>query len=223
MARHITLPSTAFNDVKSLLRLDEDKLRALGDLFSTSASIAPHAADFMREVTERLDIDTPTAESVVLVCQFLLTVVEEGNRPQDILNDVHEFVTQHASADQEDIISAFDRKRKVLEFLLTPKPARSKALKLQYLAHGLYPTVDSFRTVCELRPVFERPKEQETIVGYVPMIILEVKSSDTEGDGQTVFLHLTSNKLKSLKETIARTEEKLAAIQARFGNELLAE
>jgi hypothetical protein len=221
--RRLTLPSAAFQDVQSLLRLDEEKLRTLADLFGTSASINPHTPDFIRKVTERLQLDTPTVESIVLVCQFLLTVVEQGNPPQDILNDVREFVAQHASADEEDIVSALDRNRIFLESLLTPKPARSKALKVQYLAHGLHPTVDSFRTVCELRPVFECPEEQETIVGYVPTIILEVKASDMEGDEQRFLLHLTPDKLKSLKETVARTEEKLAAIRARFGKELLGE
>lgn len=219
VARHLILPKSAFKDVKSLIRLEEENLRALGDLFGTAASLTPHSPEFIRQVAERLGLDTPTAESIILVCQFLLTVVEEGNPPPEILNDVREFLAQFASPEEKDVVSALDQKRQVLESLLTPKPERSRALKIQYLARGPHPTVDSFRTVCELRPVFEGPDGRETIVGYVPTILLEVKLSDTEG--KAVLLQLTPETLTSLKEVVKRTEEKLDVIRARFDKELV--
>jgi hypothetical protein len=220
---HLILPKSAFKDVKSLLRLEEDKLRVLGELFGTSASIAPRSPEFIREVSERLHLETPTVESIILVCQFLLTVVEEGNPPQEILNDVREFIAQYASPEERDILPAMDHKRKVLESLLTPKPERSRALKVAYLANGPHPTVDSFRTVCELRPVFECPQGRESIVGLVPTILMEVKLSDMDGEGRKVLLQLTPGSLKSLSEVVKRTQEKLDVIRARFGEELLGE
>jgi hypothetical protein len=124
--RRLTLPGSAFQDVQSLLRLDEEKLRTLADLLGTSASTTPHTPDFIRKATERLHLDTPTVESIVLAYQFLRTVVEEGNPPRDILNDVRELVAQHAPADGEGIVSALDRNRNFLESLLTPKPAKAQ-------------------------------------------------------------------------------------------------
>lgn len=223
MPRHLILPKTAFEDVKSLLRLEEDQLRILGDLFGTSASIAPRSPDFIGRVAERLRLDIPATESIVLVCQFLLTVVEEGNPPEEILNDVREFVTQNADPQEQDVSAWLDRKRQALESLLTPKPERSRALKVQYLAQGPHPVGDSFRTVCELRPVFERLEDRETIVGYVPVILLAVQLSDTLGEERTIHFQLTPESLKALEEVLKRTKEKLAAIEAKFDNELLGE
>ncbi|HKW86291.1 MAG TPA: hypothetical protein VJM82_04400 [Nitrospiraceae bacterium] len=223
MARHLALPKSAFEDVKSVIRLDADKLRALADFFGTAASIRPSSPDFVRNVAERLDLDMPTAESIVLVCQFLLTVVEEGNPSQEILNDVREFVAQHASAEDENLVAAMDANRKVLEYLLTPKPARSRALKVRYLSHGLHPAATAFRTVCELRPVFEAPDGKDAIVGYVPTILLEVKLSDLEGDDRTMVVQLSPSTMNSLKEAVKRAETKLAVIQTKFGTELLGE
>jgi hypothetical protein len=217
----LILPKTAFKDVKSFLRLEEGKLRALEELFGTPASIATRRPEFIREVAKQLHLDIPTTDSVVLVCQFLLTVVEEGNPPEEILNDLREFVAQHASPEEKDVVAAPEQKRQALISLLTPKPGRTRALKVEYLAHGPHPTVDSFRTVCELRPVFECPEGRQTIVGYVPTILLEVKVSDMEGQGKTVLLYLTAEMLKSLKEVVTRTEEKLEAIRAKFDKELL--
>jgi hypothetical protein len=223
MPRHLILPKSAFKDVKSLLRLEGGKLRALDELFATSASISPSRPEFTRLVSDRLRVDAPTAESVILVCQFLLTVVEEGHPPAEILNDVQEFVVQHASPEEKDVVAAIDQKRSLLESLLTPKPERSKALKVEYLSHGPHPTVDSFRTVCELRPVFDCPEGRETIVGYVPTILMEVKLSVTAGDSRTVLLQLTPAGLKSLGRVVKRTQDKLDSIRARFGDELLSE
>jgi hypothetical protein len=217
----LILPKTAFKDVRSFLRLEEEKLRVLDELFGTPASIAPRSPEFIREVAKRLRLDISTTEAVVLVCQFLLTVAEEGNPPEGILNDLREFVAQHASPEEKDVVAAPDQKRQALVSLLTPKPERTRALKVEYLAHGPHPTVDSFRTVCELRPVFECPEGRETIVGYVPTVLLEVKVSDIEGQGKTVLLYLTTEMLKSLQEVVRRTEEKLEAIRAKFDKELL--
>jgi hypothetical protein len=221
--RHLILPKSAFKDVKTLLRLEEEKVRTLGELFGTPASISPRSPDFIREVSERLRLDAPTVESIILVCQFLLTVVEEGNPPQEILNDVREFVAQYATAEERDVVAALDAKRMVLESLLTPKPERTRALKIRYLAYGLHPTADSFRTVCELRPVFECPQGRETIVGYVPAILLEVKVSETEDEGRRIVLQLTPEMLKTLRGVIERTEEKLGALRTKLGAELLGE
>jgi len=217
----LILPKTAFKDVKAFLRLEEEKLRILEEIFGTPASIAPRKPEFIREAGRRLRLDVPTTESVILVCQFLLSVVEEGNPPEGILNDLREFVAQHASPEEKDVVAAPEQKRQALLSLLTPKPERTRALKVEYLAHGPHPTVDSFRSVCDLRPVFERLEGGETIVGYVPTILLEVKVSDIDGQGETVLLYLTTEMLKSLKEVIQRTEEKLEAIRVRFDKELL--
>lgn len=217
----LILPKAASTDVKAFLRLEDEKLQALAELFSTAASISPHRPEFIRDVAKRLRLDHPTAESVVLVCQFLLSCVEGGSRPDDILNDLQEFVTQHAGAEVDDLARAITTKRAAFVSLLTPKAERTRALKVEYLAHGPHPTVDSLRTICELRPVFERREEQEIIVGYVPTILLEVKVSDREGQGRTVLLYLTSETLKDLKEVVKRTEEKLNVIRGTFEKELL--
>lgn len=118
----LILPKTAFKDVKAFLLLEEENLRALDELFGSSASIAPRRPEFIREVAKRLRLDIATTESVVLVCQFLLTVAEEGNSPDGILNDLREFVAQHASPEEKDLVAAPDEKRQALVSLLTPKP-----------------------------------------------------------------------------------------------------
>lgn len=220
MAKHLILPKSAFKDVRSLLRLDASQLRALEELFATPECISPTSPAFVQKVSERLRLDATSAESVSLVCQFLLTVVEEGHPAAEVLDDVREFVAQNA-AEEKEIVSSLDSKRKILESLLTPTLERSRALKVRSLS-DLHPSADSFRTVCELRPVFDRGEDGEQIIGYVPAIVLEAWRSDEERDDR-VLLHLSPGALKELGQVIKRAEEKLEAIRRKFGDELLGE
>lgn len=121
------------------------------------------------------------------------------------------------------LLVTFDAKRSVLEPLLSPKPARVKARKVRYLTYGVEPTVDSFRTICELRPVFERQEGKETIVGYASVVVLEVELSDAKGEEQTVRLHFPPAMLKRLRDVVKRTEKKLEAIEAKLGPEFLGD
>lgn len=220
--KHLILPKSAFKDVRSLLRLDEEKLHVLGDLFATSDSISATSTDFIQKVAQRLGLDAAAVHSAVIVCQFLLTVVEDDHPPKEVLDDVREFVALNAPPEDAAAVTELEAKRATLESLLTPKPERSKALKVRYLGREVYPTVESFRTVCELRPVFERKGgENEEIVGYVPVVLLEANTSSP--DENKIVLHLTPRLLKSLGEIVQRAEGKLAAIRRKFGDELLGD
>src|SRR5206468_960356 len=115
-----------------------------------------------------------------------------------------------------------DSKRKLLEALLTPAPERSRAQKIHYLAE-VHPIATSFRTVCDLRPVFESIEGREEITGYLPAILLEAKQITAEGEESQVILHLSPASLKQLGEAIERAEKKLAAIRRKHGDELLGE
>jgi hypothetical protein len=215
------LPKSAFKDVKLLLSLDTDQLRRFDEFFATAASIAASTADPAREISKQLGLDAAAVETVLMVCQFLLSVAADGAKPEEMVNDLVTFAAQNAPGDK-DFLASIARKRAALVSLLTPKPARRRALKVESLAHGPQPTVDSFRTVCDVRPVFESVEGKESIVGYVPTILLEAKVSDPDGDNsRAIMLHMTSAMLASLKEVVERTEEKLAAIRAKFGKDLL--
>lgn len=221
MPRHLTLPQTAYEDVRALLRLDREKLCVLGELFGTRESITPRKGEFIQDLTGRLDLDVPTAESIALVCQFLLTVVERGHPAGEILQDVREFVSRYATEEDADIIATLDSKRQLLEDLLTPKAARSRALKVEFLSHGLHTVAESFRSVCELRPVFECPEGTTSIVGLVPVIFLTASLSDPSGGSSTACFQVTPEGLDQLQNVIQRAKEKLEAVRRRFRDDLI--
>lgn len=220
MPRHLFLPKQSLKDVRTLLRLDEGQIRALEELLGTGESISPRSPDFVQNVSARLRIESDAAASVALVGQFLLTVVEEGHPPDEIIDDVRHFIEQFP--EERALLTSIEAKRKLLASMLTPKPERARALKIRYL-QSIHPTVESFRSVCELRPVFERKDNEEQIVGYVPTVLLEVKQADAEGDESQIVLNLSPATLQSLAKVVKRAEEKLTAIRRRLGEQLLGD
>lgn len=222
MPKHLMLPKNAYKDVKPFLQLDAEQLRALATLFATAESVSATDSGFLQKVSERLRLPRPAAESVVLVCQFFLTVAQDGHSASEILDDVREFVAQTAPSQDKELVAALDTNRALFEELLTPTSQRLAALKVRYL-RDVYPRATKFRTVCELRPVFDQVEGEERIKGYVPAIILEATQPTADDEGESVLLHLSPDGLKSLSAAIARAEDKLAAIRREFGDKLLGE
>jgi hypothetical protein len=217
----LLLPKTAVKDVKLLLSLDVDTLRKLDEFLSKAESVKSRAAELAEGLSEHSGVDPQTVETAIMVCQYFLSVVADGAKPEEIVNQLVAFIARNAPEDKQ-VLTTIDRKRQALVSLLTPKPAMRRAMKVEYLAHGPQPTVDSFQTICDVRPVFETVEGKEEIVGYVPTILLQAKVSDPNGESrQTIFLYMTSKDLELLKEVVERTEEKLSAIRAKFGDNLL--
>lgn len=217
----LILPKSAFKDVKLLLGLDVDTLRKLDEFFSTAESVRSRAAEFVQEVSKQSGIEPQTIETAIMVCQYFLSEVGDGADPDEVVSELVAFVSRNAPEEKQ-FLGTVDRKRPALVSLLTPKPEMRRAMKIECLAHGPQPTVDSFQSICDVRPVFEMVEGKEKIVGFVPTILLQAKVSGPDGDmRQTIFLSMSSAKLALLKDVVERTEEKLNAIRAKFGNDLL--
>src|SRR5579859_4606315 len=100
--------------------------------------------DFVQKVADRLRLDLEAASSVALVGQFLLTVVEDGHQPDEIIEDVRQFLEQYP--EERGLLTSLDARRNALVAMVTQKPDRARALKVRYL-QTVHPTVESFRTV----------------------------------------------------------------------------
>ncbi|MGH7171376.1 MAG: hypothetical protein ACRELF_00625 [Gemmataceae bacterium] len=98
-----------------------------------------------------------------MVCQYFLSEVGDGAKPEEIVSELVAFVARNAPEDKQ-FLATVERKRPALVSLLTPKPGMRRAMKVEYLAHGPQPTVDSFQTICDVRPVFERTTREDLFV-----------------------------------------------------------
>ena len=225
MVKRVILPSEALDDFCTLLRLSSDQLKALGDLFSKGESATPLRTTFVNQVAEKLQVNIEDARSVTVVCSFLLSNADDGDAgsANEVLDDVYEFLENSLQGDdnKQTVLGKFDENRGLLLSLATPKPARKRAQKIRSLLAGPEPHVHSFRTICQLRPLFEGPDNNETIVGLVPMILFEIESADADGDTATLSFSMDSEDLAELENVVKRTRVKLQSIQQKYKPEIL--
>lgn len=225
MVKRLIVPSEALDDFCTLLSLSADQLKALEDLFSRGESATALRATFVNQVAETLQINIKDARSVTVVCSFLLSGADEENTDSvgELLDDVREFFENSLpDNDRQPVLDQFDQHREILLSLVTPKPARMRAQKIRSLLAGPEPHVHSFRTICQLRPLFEGPDSDETIVGLVPMILLEIESANADGDPSSLSLSMDAEDLVELEKVVKRTRMKLKSIQETYKSEILA-
>ncbi|MEX0702015.1 MAG: hypothetical protein WD069_07960 [Planctomycetales bacterium] len=227
MAKRLVFPIAASADVLALVRLTPQQLRQLVELFSTADSAHPLRAEFINSIAETLRLPVSDARSVVAVLHCLLIPRDDSQHPdpayaRDLIDDLREFVDQQAPDDvKAALLTSLDTNRTLFESLATPKPLRVRALKVRRLASGPEPMLDSVRTLCQLRPLFEGEAHNEDIAGVVPSILLQFETTDQDGDAKTFAFGLTPSGLDELSATIERTKEKLEAIRNKYGPDLL--
>lgn len=225
MVKRMILPSEALDDVCTLLRLSSEQLKALDELFTKGESASPLRAEFVNRVAESLQVNIEDARSVVMVCSFLLRRSEAKDDEDfvtDLLVDFREFLENSLPDDErQTVLAKFDGNREIFKSLATPKPAPLRVEKIRRLQSGPEQHIHSFRTVCQLRPLFEGPENDERIVGLVPMILLEIECADADGDCSTLAFSMDDEDLAELERVVKRTRAKLEAISEKYESEIL--
>lgn len=220
MPKHLILPADAFEDFQCLLGLKREQLGALVELFATADSVTSSRPELAERVSERLGVTFESAQNIVFVATFLLSVVEDGRPAEEVLKDVEAFVARRGTPAATELIGSISEHRSLFLSLLTPSSERLRAQKVQYL-EKLRPKAKSFRTVCELRPVFETRGGDEEITGLIPVVSVVVELAESDRDCDRMIMELSPRMLKELQEVVARADKKMTALQAKFGKELL--
>lgn len=235
MAKRMIVPAEAMDDIRRLLLLQPQQLNALAGLFELAEAAFPLRTKFINRVAETLNVAIETARSVVVVVHFLLlrrnqdSAAEFSKVASDIWGDIRDYIAGKTDlVDRQALLDSIDANRVVLESLATPKPQRNRAVKIRRLSSGPERTIDSIRTVCQLRPLFEEGEltegnePPEDIVGLVPSLLLELQVSEPDGTDQVLVFGMSPETLTELAKVIQRTQRKLATIESRFQNDILS-
>ena len=220
------LPPEAVQDIAALFTLERDKLLKLIEIFKTVESVPPVPESFNDQLSEKLGVETDVARGVFMASLFLLRMQESKSGIPDNVNVVEtlkDFVSAGMDDDAKKIEfeGRVEENRDLLESLSTPSPAWSRHRKIRSLVESPDRNARGFRTICQLRPLFEGPKDNEVIAGLVPLVLMELKTSDADDNCETFTFALTEERLQELKEVIERTQAKMAAIRATYDQQIL--
>lgn len=219
MTRVLELPTEALSDATALVSLTQEQLLALDRLLSTGESLPPVEPSFVAKVGESLGIDEKKCWQVLPISFFLLGTAGPA---KEIIADFRQFFEEEEDlALRAKVLAQLDANREALESLCTEKPERARARKIQRLRDRPEPCAESFRTICQLRPLFEGSENQEDIVGLVPSILVEIKLNSANDEEETIVFSLSPEKMESLKKTLERALYKIRKIQERYEKQIL--
>ena len=218
-AVEVFFPKSALADIKVFLGLSPDKLKQLSALFDAPGPIVSYGA-FVEKIRKDLDLSVDEARAVVRVGDFFLTATEQDVEGEVLLKDLRSFI-EEAPAQEGALRQAIDEKQAALLEFVGPKPQRARASKIQYLKAGPHPSATSFRTVCDLRPLFD--EDGKRIEGLIPTLFLQIKTEDQDREEETQVIHLSRDKLEELQRVLDRARSKFKAMDERYGRDFLGE
>jgi hypothetical protein len=227
MVRRVRFPTEALDDISVLLRLTNQQFQTLDKLFSSGESAFPLRNPFVEKVASELSVSSDEAGSIVAVCHFLLRdddALDDASFVDEMLVDLREFLEQNLpESERESLLDAFDANANNLKSLTIPKPEPLRFQKIRKLANGPESQLESVRTICQLRPLFCGPEDNETIDGLLPVTLMEIELEDSDGDSITIVFRVNNDGLDELMSVIERTRMKLDAIAGKYGSDLLSD
>lgn len=217
MGKSLNIPNGAFSDFQVLGDLRLEQLRRLIRLFSSPESATPLQFDFLRRVSEEVELSPSDTRSLVLVVDFLLDLVEEsGFEPKELFADVRSFLEERAEGGT---LKNFTGLEEHFVHLFSPQDGRKLAKKIAVLSKGPHDRATGFRSICDLRPVFN--DEQSEIVGYVESLMLEVNLESSSESEKNVYFSVSSEKLTELKAVLEKAERKLEILRSECTKPIL--
>ncbi len=119
------------------------------------------------------------------------------------------------SLDVQDRRKLTDRLRK----LVAEPIGIAKQYKAQYLVDAIGAELDSFRVICDIRPIFDRKRER--IDGAIPLTVLRLDYSTPDGESAVVEVRLTEKQIGQFEEKISDAKLKLRMIKELLSSQEL--
>lgn len=134
----------------------------------------------------------------------------------DAMNELAKAIagkTESLTPDERQILT--DRLRK----LVAEPIGIAKQYKARDLVDAIGAELDSFRIICDIRPIFDRSRER--IDGAIPMTVLRLDYTKPDGETAEVEVRLTENQISQFEEKIADAKLKLRMIKELLSQQQL--
>jgi hypothetical protein len=216
MPHWLFLPDDAIGDLAILANLSPERVEALRSYFDSNEYEPRYG--FYTKVAELLDISDDSAAEL---CTFISHVQSQRTKldrdAESIPEELERFLARAAKLEghQQEAkrIGEYIRnnKRSIIR-LFSDFPKRDFSDKVRGLESGPIPHLHRFRTLCDLRPVYD--KSANKIVTYLPMIILNMVIHRSWSENyEEVAVLLTEADVAEIREALARLDKKLVLLK----------
>jgi hypothetical protein len=218
MVHWLFLPNEALDDLETLASLSDEKIQKLRG-FLDSSEFRPKYSVYVK-ISDLLGLSD---ESAARLCTFINYVQKQRIKnaksgetiPDEIENFLRRITGDKERGRAEKVLGNLHARAKLLSGLFSELPEYELSAKVRGLETGPLPHLKSFRTLCDIRPVYDT--EAENIVSFFPTITLSLVTHAFESDEtKEFFVQLTESDIGEFKKQFDRLEKKLAKLKAHF-------
>lgn len=205
LADHLARDEDFQTDLRRIVDLDEDAYLKLASQLARSEKFLSRS-DLVELVVNCLGAGF---EAVARIIYRIGGIVHDAEmNAADAMDEL-------ARAIEDKTESLTPDERKTLTDRLRKLVAEPNGIAKQYKARDLVDAIgselDSFRIICDIRPIFDRNRER--IDGAIPLTVLRLDYTKPDGESAEVEVRLTENQISQFEEKIADTKLKLKMIK----------
>lgn len=205
--RSIIIPEEAVDDFYSFLTLPRAVLEKIVDMLSGGIyDLKNMTIDLINET----GIDDNLAFSTVAVICYLNAAAEEEDvTPPDILGEVALRMEASNLSDEHkaQVASSITDNRELLLRLFSEEVRRPIEEKKSQLERGISNIAVDFRSICDIRPVFDEPAEN--IISWVVVMLLDIVVEDENQEESHLVVSMNNDSLKELEKVVRRARKKM--------------
>ena len=213
LADHLAQDEDFLDDAKQIIELDEDAYLRLATELAKSD-------DFL----SRSDLAAIVSECVADASDQIATIIHRiGGIVHDADMDATDAMDALAKAieDKAESLDVQDRRKLTdrLRKLVAEPIGIAKQYKARDLVDAIGAELDSFRIICDIRPIFDRSRER--IDGAIPISILRLEYTTSDGNSAVVELRVTEKQITQFEDKIADAKLKLKMIKELLASQNL--
>jgi hypothetical protein len=211
MTRTILVPSEALGGLRVLSALSPDQLKSVLQAFEATGAEDPTV--ICLRIAETTGIGDSEAVDLYRVVDYLSGQLADKRLfdPSAILPDLDLALAESGARPASDL---FRSPPKDLLSLLNPASDWRVLRKKHELLGGIVNPIQSLRTVCDLRPVFDEPREHLRGAGIT--ITLEFLVTNSEGHSQQIVVTADEQMLEKILGKITEAQRKVAQIRETY-------
>ncbi len=213
LADHLARDEDFTTDVRRIVDLDKDAYLNLAsqlaksDKFLSRSDLVELVGDCLGEGFE------PVARIIYRIAGIVHDAEMNAADAMDELARAIEEKTESLTPDERRTLT--DRLRK----LVAEPIGIAKQYKARDLVDAIGAELDSFRIICDIRPIFDRSRDR--IEGAIPLTVLRLDYSKPDGESAEVEVRLTENQISQFEEKIADAKLKLRMIKELLSHQQL--
>ncbi|MCA9206986.1 MAG: hypothetical protein KDA55_01465 [Planctomycetales bacterium] len=205
LADHLAQDDDFLHDVKPIIDLDEELYSQLSARLAQSDSFLSHAN--LAAIAERY-VGSDSSRIATIICRIGEIVHGADMNATDAMNALAKSIETKTES-----LAVSDRHKLVerLRRLVIEPIGIAKHYKARELVDATGAELDSFRIICDIRPIFDRQRER--IDGALPLTILRFEYSTPDGESDVVEFRVTEQQIGQLEEKISDAKLKLRVIK----------